>query len=726
MNTTIDWKATFDAFPDMIFLVDAQRRLTWMNAAACKTLRISLENALGRDLQALVEELEKGRVFELTTCPLHDSLGETVGALCFAHDSTVRRRTEEALQESEKRYRELVDAIQEGLGIVDEREGIQFCNPAFARIFEVPLADFVGRNLRDFVDEGSWQEIQRQTTIRKTSRESVYELTIRTGQGKRRQIIVYGSPRFSAAGEYLGAFGLVRDITERKEFEREREKLLHELGQRVKELSCIYSISQTIETHDSLPELLEEVARFIVPGTETPEETYAGIVLDGQLFEVSSEKYTANQTLEVPILIEGKTRGQVRISRNDAYPFTPEERRLLTRIAESVQRVVLRKELQSKLLFAQKMESVGTLAGGIAHDFNNLMVGVLGSVILLRDRLSPKLGADTLLSTIEESAIRAGILARQLLTYARGGDSRPQLISLNESVQNVLRLHEKIISPQAHIDYDLDPDLASIEADPAQIQQAVLNLCVNAAEAMPHGGSIRLKTRNREIDAAFARSHADLTPGSYVSLTIQDSGFGMNAETLARMFEPFFTTKSQGRGLGLAVVYGIVKNHKGHIAVESEVGKGTKIRVLLPAVRRAAPPTPKPKERERRGTETILLIDDETVVLDITKQLLEKLGFRVLTAHNGKEAVYIAENYEGTIEVALLDLGMPVMDGYEAFPMLQQRRPDMKILVCSGYAPNGPAQEILSAGAVGFIQKPFYLDTLCEAIRAALDGKSPR
>ncbi len=719
MDTTIDWKATFDAFPDMIFLVDAQRRVTWMNAAACKTFRISLENALGRDLQALVEELGKGRVFELTTCPLHDSLDQTVGTLCFAHDSTVRRRTEEALQESERRYRELVDAIQEGLGIVDHREVIQFCNPAFARIFEVPLTDLVGRNLRDFVDEDSWQEILGQTTIRKRNSGSIYELTIRTGQGNRRQLKVNASARFDAKGNYLGAFGVVQDVTERKESERVSEQLLHEL-------SCIYSISQAIETHDSLPDLLTEIARLIVPGMETPSETYAAIVLDEQVFEASPEKYDPNQTLEIPILIEGKTRGQIRISRSDVYPFTPEERRLLTRIAESVQRAVLRKELQAKLLFAQKMESVGTLAGGIAHDFNNLMVGVLGSVILLRDRLSPKLGADALLSTIEESATRAGILARQLLTYARGGDSRPQLINLNESVQNVLRLQEKILSPQARIEDDLEPDLASIEADPAQIQQAVLNLCVNAAEAMPHGGSIRLKTRNREIDATFARSHADLKPGSYVSLTIQDSGFGMNAETLARMFEPFFTTKSQGRGLGLAVVYGIVKNHKGHIAVESEVGKGTTIRVLLPAVRRAAPPAPKPKERERRGTETILLIDDETIVLDITKQLLEKLGFRVLTAHNGKEAVYIAENYEGAIEVALLDLGMPVMDGYEAFPMLQRRRPDMKILVCSGYAPNGPAQELLRSGAVGFIQKPFYLDTLCEAIRAALDGKSPQ
>jgi PAS domain S-box-containing protein len=719
MDTAIDWKATFDSFPDIIFLVDAQRCITWMNAAACKTFQLSLEDALGRSLEALVEDPGKGRVFEVTTCPLHDASGSMVGALCCAQDSTVRRRTEEALQESEKRYRELVDAIQEGLGIVDEHEVIQFCNPALARIFEVPVTDLVGRNLRDFVDEGSWQEIQGQTAVRKTSCESVYELTIRTGQGNRRQLKVYASARFDAKGNYLGAFGLVQDITERKESERVSEQLLHEL-------SCIYSISQAIETHDSLPDLLEEVARLIVPGTETPEETYAGIVLDGQLFEVSPEKHDSNHTLEAPILIEGKTRGEVQISRNDAYPFTSEERRLLTRIAESVQRVVLRKELQAKLLFAQKMESIGTLAGGIAHDFNNLMVGVLGSVILLRDRLGPKSGADALLSTIEESATRAGILARQLLTYARGGDSQPQLINLNESVQNVLRLQEKILSPHAHIDYDLDPDLARIEADPAQIQQVVLNLCVNAAEAMPHGGSIRLKTRNREVDAAFARSHADLTSGSYVSLTIQDSGFGMNSETLARMFEPFFTTKSQGRGLGLAVVYGIVKSHKGHIAVESEVGKGTKIRVLLPAVRRAAPPAPKPKARERRGTETILLIDDETIVLDITKQLLEKLGFRVLTAHNGKEAVYIAENYEGAIEVALLDLGMPVMDGFEAFPVLQKRRPDMKILVCSGYAPNGPAQELLHAGAVGFIQKPFYLDTLCEAIRAALDGKSPQ
>jgi CheY-like chemotaxis protein len=190
------------------------------------------------------------------------------------------------------------------------------------------------------------------------------------------------------------------------------------------------------------------------------------------------------------------------------------------------------------------------------------------------------------------------------------------------------------------------------------------------------------------------------------------------------MFEPFFSTKSQGRGLGLAVVYGIVKNHKGHIAVESEIGKGTTIRILLPAVKRIMPPADQPKEREHHGKETILLVDDETIVLDITKQLLEKLGFHVLTAHNGKEAIHIAENHEGPIEVALLDLGMPVMDGYEAFPILQQRRPDMKILICSGYAPNGPAQELLDSGAIAFVQKPFYLDTLCEAIQAALDGKS--
>ncbi len=750
MNAAIDWRTTFEAFPALALLVDEHKQITWMNPVACRALRLSIEEAQGRmagevicgvgepagsleaapgqitaPMREIIEAPRIEKTLDVMTCPLHDDQGQVIGALHIAHDVTGARAGDDGSPDSDERYRELVGAIQEGLGIVDEKEVIQYCNPAFARIFELPAAALVGKSLRDFVDEDSWQRILDETAIRRAGKDSVYEVTIRTGRGNRRHITVHASSRVSAAGEYVGTFGLVQDTTERKQAERERERLLHELEQRVKELSCIYSISRAIETYDSVPGLMKEITRLIVPGTGAPDETYAAILLDGEAYETNPEKRQAGYLLEVPITIGGKSRGQVVISRRRAYPFSPEEQKLLTRIAESVQRVVLRKELQNQLFFAQKMESIGTLAGGIAHDFNNLMVGVLGSVSLLRDRLGPQHDAAAYLTTIEESATRAGVLARQLLTYARGGESQPQILNLNNAVEKLLNEQDGFLSAKVRVDFDLDPDLAEIKADPAQIRQLLVDLCTNAAEAMQSGGRIRLTTRNTEVDSALARSRTGLTPGLYVSLTVEDEGGGMDARTQTRMFDPFFSTKFQGRGLGLAVVYGIVKNHKGYISAESQVGKGTVIAVLLPAVRRLARLTPETAVPAHHGSETVLLIDDEAMVIDITRQLLEKLGYRVLTANDGREAVQVAETYQGSIDLALLDLGMPVMDGYQAFPLLQKHRPDMKILVCTGYAANGPAEDLIRAGAVNFIQKPFGLDTLSEAIRMALDGKSP-
>ncbi|MFH1011754.1 MAG: PAS domain-containing protein [bacterium] len=724
MDRLMDWKATFDVFPDMVFLTDAQMRITWMNAMACRTFRISLEDALGHSLRDILESHRADKIFKLVTCNLYDNAGQILGTFCLALDFTESRRAEEALQESEKRYRDLVHAIQEGLGIVDEHEVIQFCNPAMARIFELPATELVGRNLRDFLEGESWPEILRQTTLRKTGRQSVYDLAIRTGKGNRRQLMIYASPRFSAKGEYLGTFGLLQDITERREAERERERLMLELGQRIKELSCIYSISRAIETHDSLPELMGEIVRHILPGTAFPENTYAAIVLNGETFEANAAKYETAHALELPILVGGVSRGKVVISRERDYPFSENESKLLGRIAESIQRVVVGKELQERLFLAQKMESLGTLARGIAHDFNNLMVGVLGSVELLRDQLGTSQSMVSYLTTIEDAATRAGLLARELLTYAQGEEGERRLINLNEAIREVLDLQAKDLSSEVHIECDLDSKLDNIEADPAQIQQVVNNLCANAAEAMPAGGQIRVATSNLEVDSVYADAHPGLESGPYVVLTVEDEGYGMDPEILSRMFEPFYSTKFDGRGLGLAVVYGIVKNHGGYVTARSETGKGTTIVVFFPAVHRASPPAPKLKPMAPTKVETVLLIDDETMVLDITKQLLERMGYHVLTAMNGREAVDIAEVYRGDIGVALLDIGMPVMDGYEAFPLLQKRRPDMKILVCSGYAANGPGQELIRAGAAGFIQKPFTLTTLVEAIEMALDGKS--
>lgn len=528
-------------------------------------------------------------------------------------------------------------------------------------------------------------------------------------------------PLHDGQRQILGALCIARDVTETKQ--AEREQLLHKLRQRDKELSCIYSISQAVETSDLLHELMKGLSRLIIPGTEVPDETYAAIVLDGKTYEANVDKRRIHHVLEIPIVIEGITRGKISISRKSVYPFSNEEQQLLGRIAESVQRAVLRRELQEQLFFAQKMESIGTLAGGIAHDFNNLMVGVLGSVTLLQERLGTDHPANSLLGTIEESARRAAVLARHLLTYARGGKFHPELLNLNEIIQNTIVLQERLLPPHVQIESSLTPELAGIEADPAQIQQVLINLCTNAAEAVNEEGRICVTTNNVHVDDAFAHNRTGLKPGAHVCITVKDNGSGMDDVVRARIFEPFFTTKFDGRGLGLAIVYGIVKNHKGYVDVDSEVGRGTAFRVYLPATLTSPPPPLRIEIPDLRESGTVLVIDDETMVLDVTKILLEKLGYHILTARNGREAVQLAETYEGDIDVALLDLGMPVMNGHQAFPLLRQRRPEMKILICSGYAANGPASELLDDGAVGFVPKPFDLDILSNAVRNALNNR---
>ncbi|MBM3324988.1 MAG: PAS domain-containing protein, partial [Calditrichaeota bacterium] len=612
MDRLMDWKATFDTFPDMVFLTDTHMRVSWMNDTARRTLRLSLQDAVGHPLRDILESYRADKIFKLATCNLYDDTGCVLGTFCLALDFTESRRAEEALQESERRYRELVNAIQEGLGIVDEQEVIQFCNPAMARIFEVPATELIGRNLRDFLEGESLQDVLRQTAIRKTGRQSVYEITIRTGKGNRRQLMIYASPRFGARGEYLGTFGLLQDITERKEAEHERERLMLELAQRIKELSCIYSISRAIETHDALPELMGEIVRLILPGTAFPETTYAAIFLDGETFETHAVKHETAHALEIPILVGGVSRGKVVLRREKDYPFSENENKLLGRIGESIQRAMVRKELQEQLLFAQKMESLGTLARGIAHDFNNLMVGVLGSAQLLRDQLQIHPSLISYLEIIEDAATRAGILARELLTYAQGAEGERRLINLNDTIREVLDLKGADFLSETAIECDLDANLDSVEADSAQLRQILINLFTNAAEAMPKGGRIRIATRNRGVDSTYADAHPGLKSGSYVVLTVEDEGYGMAPETLSRMFEPFYSTKFDGRGLGLAVVYGIVKNHGGYVTARSEAGKGTTILVFLPAVHRVSPPAAKPKPTAPTKPQTLLLIDDET------------------------------------------------------------------------------------------------------------------
>jgi CheY-like chemotaxis protein len=327
------------------------------------------------------------------------------------------------------------------------------------------------------------------------------------------------------------------------------------------------------------------------------------------------------------------------------------------------------------------------------------------------------------LNEIESAARDAGKLAQQVLAFARGDKCRPRVISLSrvadEAVEQLKRAH-----PSARIlTREFKPSIWNAEVDASQLTEAICNILLNAFEATSDGGEIHVRTENVVVDDAMAASTPGLDVANYIRLTVEDTGDGMSPETLDRVYEPYFSTKNGGRWLGMAAVYGIAKNHLSAIHGESELGKGTRFDLYLPATMAEAneEPIPVPLEEER-GTETVLIVEDEAMVAAINQAVFEHRGYTVLLASNGREAVDIARERSAEIDVVLLDMAMPVMGGAEAFPLLRSARPALKVILCSGYDLDESAQSLINAGASAFIQKPFGLEELCLEIRKTLDS----
>jgi PAS domain S-box-containing protein len=380
-----------------------------------------------------------------------------------------------------------------------------------------------------------------------------------------------------------------------------------------------------------------------------------------------------------------------------------------------------RKKLTAQLQQAQKMEAIGTLAGGMAHDFNNLLMAIQGNVSLILFDMEAVHPHHRILVNIE-NLIRSGAeLTSKLLGYARRGkyESRPMAMNdlVRETSETFGRMRKDIT-----IAHNLAEDLKRIIADRGQLEQVLLNLFVNAADAMPAGGKLILKTRNVTHQAIPFRGYS-IRPGPYALLTVTDTGVGMAPETIARIFDPFFTTKKMGRGtgLGLASAYGIVKSHNGYIEVESEAGKGSTFSVFLPATDQCTPDEAAPNWKPAAGCGAILLVDDEQTVLEVTAQMIERLGYTVTQARSGREAIdRFQENPDG-FSLVILDMIMPEMGGGEVFDQLKRIYPCVKVLLASGYSMQGQAREIMNRGCIGFIQKPFTLQDLSIRLQAILN-----
>jgi len=386
-------------------------------------------------------------------------------------------------------------------------------------------------------------------------------------------------------------------------------------------------------------------------------------------------------------------------------------------ISERKQAEEEKKKLQMQLQQAQKMEAIASLAGGIAHQFNNALVGIAGNIELLKNDFPEDERISKYTEPIKASVGRVAHLTNQLLAYARGGKYDPRKISLVRFVEDTLPLIQPNIDPAIRVETDLPFDSCMVEADLTQLQMVFSSVVANGAEAIEGHGRIRISVSPVDVVNALARKRPGLGPGKYFCLSVTDDGKGMDEETRRRIFEPFFTTKFQGRGLGMAAVYGIIKSHDGWISVDSERGKGTLVQIYLPAIEAPAEDREASNVEVIRGKGTVLVIEDEQMVREVCQAMLERLGYHVLTARNGKEAVELGRSFGEEIDLGLLDIVLPDMSAKEIYASLMELRPRLKVIVCSGYALDGPAQEILNAGAQGFLQKPYSLGTLSAKLK---------
>jgi PAS domain S-box-containing protein len=377
--------------------------------------------------------------------------------------------------------------------------------------------------------------------------------------------------------------------------------------------------------------------------------------------------------------------------------------------------------LQTRLQQAKKMETIGTLAGGIAHEFNNALVGITGNIDLLQIELSGNEVIGKHIEPMKVSAKRMANLTSQLLAYARGGKYQSKNISLNDFLKSTLPIIKHTVDSDISLETVFSRDILRLNGDLTQMQMVLFAILTNASEAIEGEGRILITTGKEEIDEEFVKHHPGLKPGPYVYITVEDDGTGMDKETRSRVFEPFFTTKFQGRGLGMASAYGIVKNHDGWISVYSEIGKGTVVRIYLPAVDVQIKEPAKPKIEPAKGSGTVLIIEDEEIVMDVSQAMLERLGYHTLAAKDGREAIEIVKTFDGDIDLAILDIVLPDMEGKDVYRLITETRPNLKVIVCSGYSIDGPAQEILDDGAEDFIQKPFTLTGISEKLKGVLE-----
>ena len=617
-ESELEKEAILNSLIEHVIHTDKGMKVLWANRAACESAGLTCEQLLGRHCyevwlqrsdpcpdcpvvkametrkpQEIVKYTPDGRAWFIRGYPVRDANGNISGAIETTLEITEHKRAEEALRESEEKYRNLVERANDGIAIIQDTL-IKYINPRLSEICGYTFDEVAGKPLNDYIYPDEIPKVVDHYQRRLAGEEmpSIYDTALRHRNGSRVDIEFNAS--LITYQEKPTVFVIVRDLTERK-------------------------------------------------------------------------------------------------------------------------------HLETQLQQARKMEAIGTLAGGIAHDFNNLLMGILGSTSLMLFNLESNHPHYEGLKNIELHVQSGADLTKQLLGFARGGRYEVKSIDLNKLIKKTSEMFGRT-KKEIRIYTKYQNNIWPVEADQSQIEQVILNLYVNAWQAMPGGGDLYLQSENVSLVKGHVKP-LNIEPGRYVKLSITDTGAGMDEATRQRIFDPFFTTKEMGRGtgLGLASVYGIINNHGGIIDVDSRKGEGSTFTIYMPASDKEIVEEKGVSNGTLKGTETVLLVDDEDRIVDIGKKILKIMGYKVLAARSGKEAIDLYKKNQARIDIVVLDMIMPEMGGGEVYDRLKEINPHVRVLLSSGYSIDGEATEILERGCNGFVQKPFSMKGLSRRMREILD-----
>ena len=658
-------------------------------------------------------DLVNGKCFDRYSAPVRGHDGKYYGRIWSFRDVTERKQAEEKQRTSEERYRTLFDYAPDGIVIADPEGPYIDGNASMCKMLGYSRAELIGCDASDIVAQSEVPKIEEALNQIKEASFHHQEWQFRRKDGVLfpAEVIVTPMPD----GNLLG---MIRDTSERKRAEE----------QITEQATFLDKAQDAIFVRD-----LEGKMLFWNKGSERMYGWTRQEVLSRKMDDLL---YTHPKELEEAYRVtmsQGDWHGELKHFTKDGDELMIESRWTLIRDNEGGAKSVLaintditeKKMIEAQFMRAQRMESIGTLAGGIAHDLNNILAPIMMSIELLKETSTDPLAAN-ILKTIEVSAKRGADIVRQVLSFARGLEGERIEVQLKHLLNEVQSIIKDTFPKDIRLEFSIPNDIWTILGDPTQVHQILLNLCVNARDAMPHGGSLSVNVENCVLDEHYATMNLQAKAGRYVQISVADTGTGIPPTLLEKIFEPFFTTKAinKGTGLGLSTVMAIVKSHGGLINVYSEPNKGTTFKVYLPALEMSSEAR---KEQvalaslPRGNGETILLVDDEASIITITTQTLLAFGYHVLTATDGAEAVAVYAERKNDIAVVLTDMAMPIMDGAATIRALTKMNPRLKIIAASGLHANADMTKASGVGIKHFLTKPYTAGTLLKAMRTILD-----